>query len=186
MKTKFFLCVIVFILLGLTFVKAQGFQPPSEGKAAVYFVPRKKAAVFEYFHNDKYIGVFGGKNYLRYECDPGKQLFWASSENKEFVDADLKAGGIYIVMVENDMGVWTARVSLTPVTQKSDEDFARIKGLVMKKAPTKISEEKLAEKNLELKEFIAEKLNMYNTEWKQKYPYSKITPDMAIPAESLK
>lgn len=178
--------LLLMLILSTATLSSQGFQPPAEGKAVVYFAPLKKAGGFEFFHNDKYIGFVKGKNFLRYECDPGKQLFWASSENKEFIDADLKAGGIYIVMIENDMGVWLVRVSLTPITQKSTEEFARIKALVLKKAPIVMPEEKVSERNLELKDFIAEKLNMYNMEWKQKYPYGKITPEMAIPIENLK
>lgn len=178
--------LFLMLILSTGTLSSQGFQPPANGKAVVYFAPLKKAGGFEFFHNDKYIGFVKGKNYLRYECDPGENLFWASSENKEFVECDLKAGGTYIVMIENDMGVWLVRVSLTAITPKSTEEFARIKALVLKKAPIVMTEEKLSERNLELKDFIAEKLNMYNTEWKQKYPYSKITPDMAFPIESLK
>lgn len=189
-NSKFMFKNIAFLFLMLIVstatLSSQGFQPPADGKAVIYFVPLKKAAPFEYFHNDKYIGVFSGKNFLRYECEPGKQLLWASSENKEFVDADLKAGGTYIILVENDMGAFRARVSLMPITTKSTKEFEKVKALVMKKKPVEMSQQKIDEMNIRLKDFIAEKLNMYNTEWKQKYPYSKITPDMAIPIESLK
>jgi len=182
--------MLIFCLLILaastTTLNAQGFQPPAEGKAVVYFVPLKKVVSFEYFHNDKYIGVFSGKNFMRYECDPGKQLLWASSENKEFVEADLKAGGTYIIMVENAFGVGRARVSLTPITTKNTEEFEKVKKLVLKQKPAVTSEEKIVEMNEKLQEFIPEKLNMYKTEWRNKYPIISITPDMAIPAESLK
>jgi hypothetical protein len=178
--------VFLMSVLSTTTLFSQGFQPPVDGKAVVYFVPQKAAGPYQYFHNDKYIGEFKGKNYFRYECDPGKQLLWASSENKEFIEADLKAGGIYVVMVENDMGAFVARVSLEPITAINSEEFLKIKAMVMKKAPVVTPQAKIDELNIRLKDFIAEKLNMYNTEWKQKYPYSKITPDMAIPLESLK
>lgn len=56
----------------------QGFTPPAEGNAAVYFVRVSSyggAVSFEYFHNEEFIGVFKGKNYIRYECPAGKTSF---------------------------------------------------------------------------------------------------------------
>jgi len=101
MKTLKILCIILIATLsGSSSLFSQGFQPPAEGKSVVYFVRVSGyagAISFEYFHQDKYIGIFKKKNYIRYECNPGKQLFWASSENKEFVTADLKEGGTYII-----------------------------------------------------------------------------------------
>ena len=83
MKTKL-LFIIALCVISVS-LSAQGFQPPAEGKAAVYIVRVSAyggAVSFEYFHGDKYIGIFKGVNYLRYECDPGANLFWASSARK--------------------------------------------------------------------------------------------------------
>src|SRR5512137_2312618 len=99
MKTKRFLILAIALLAGFSTILAQGFKPPSPGKAVVYFCRYTKfgfAVSFEYFHNDKYFGIAKGQNVVRYECDPGQQLFWLSTENKEFVTADLKEGGSYI------------------------------------------------------------------------------------------
>lgn len=106
------------------------------------------AVSFEYFHQDKYIDIFKGKNYLRYECDPGQNLFWASSENKEFITADLKEGGTYIVIVNIEMGAWKTRVGLAPVTVKDTELFERAKELNLKEAPDVKSEEKIISMNI--------------------------------------
>lgn len=76
---------------------SQGLQSLSTGKAVVYFTRISAygfSTSFEFFHNDQYIGAFKGKNYMCYECDLGEQLFWASTENKEFLTADLKEGYI--------------------------------------------------------------------------------------------
>ena len=130
MKTKITVAFFLLSFACCSSLFAQGFQPPSEGKAVVYFtrVSSFGALVsFEYFHQDKYIGVFKGKNYLRYECNPGENLLWASSENKEFLTADLKAGGTYIVMVNIAMGVGKARVDLEPVTPTNKDEFERAK-----------------------------------------------------------
>jgi len=183
------LVFVLMTLLSCQSVFAQGFQPPAEGKAVVYFARVSSygyAVSFEYFHNDEYIGVFKGKNYMRYECDPGKHLFWASSENKEFIEADLAAGGTYIVMVNIEMGAWKARVGLSPITDKNTEEFTRAKELIFSEPPSTTPQKKVDEMNVKLKDFIAEKLKMYDEVWKSKYNYPVITQDMAIPAESLK
>ncbi len=189
MKTKLFLLVIIPFILGINLAKAQGFTPPAPGKAVVYFVRVSSlgfAVSFEFFHQDKYIGVFKGKNYMRYECDPGNTLFWASSENKEFVTADLQEGGTYIVIVDIEMGAWKARVGLSPITIQNNELFNRAKELVQSKPPVITPEDKIQSMNVKLADFIKEKLNQYETEWKSTKNFGHISADMAIPVESLK
>jgi hypothetical protein len=154
----------------------------------VYFTRVTKYASntsFEYFHQDKYIGVFKGQNYMRYECDPGQNLLWVSTENKEFVTADLKEGGTYIVLVDVNMGAMKARVGLTPVTEK-DPEFERAKDLILAKAPVITPEDKIAKMNIELADFIKEKLNQYETEWKLTENFKHISPEMAISPDALK
>ena len=184
MKT---LWTVIVCAIVLNLAHAQGFTPPSEGKAVVYFTRVSSmgfAVSFEYFHNDKYIGIFKGKNYLRYECDPGTQLFWASSENKEFVTAELNEGGTYIVIVDIAMGFGKARVGLTPITEK-DEVFARAKELIKSKAPEVTSQQKIEEMNVKLKKFIEEKLQMYESTWKKEKDFKHISADMAISESAM-
>jgi hypothetical protein len=105
--------------MGSSSLFAQGFKPPSPGKAVVYFCRVTIYCAtysFEYFNNDKYIGMFKAKNYLRYECDPGEQLFWATSENKEFAAADLKEGGTYIVLIDVVTQFHKPNVGFTPIS----------------------------------------------------------------------
>jgi hypothetical protein len=189
MKAKLFLLILIPFLLGINLAKGQGFTPPAPGKAVVYFVRVSSigfAISFEFFHQDKYIGVFKGKNYMRYECDPGNNLFWASSENKEFVTADLKEGGTYIIIVDIEMGVMKARVGLNPITIQNNELFNRAKELVQMEPPVITPEDKIQSMNVKLEKFIKEKLNLYETEWKTTKNFGHISADMAIPVESLK
>lgn len=156
----------------------------------VYFTRVTKfgfAVSFEYFHNDKFIGVFKGQNYMRYEVDPGEHLFWVSTEDKEFVTADLKAGGVYIIIINVEMGVVKARVGLNPITVADAELFERAKELIEKKAPVVTSEEviKKTTAKLEKKNFIPEKLDLYERVWKKEKNFPHISPDMAIPADQL-
>jgi hypothetical protein len=175
---------VAFLLISSSLL-AQGFQPPTEGKAVIYFVHIKKTQKIEYFHQDKYIGIFKGKNYMRVECDPGDQLFWASEENKEFVICNLKEGSSYIVIGKSVMGAWSARVRLTPITEKH-ELFEKAKTLIKSKAPIVPSESEIESRNSELVDFIANILDRYENDWKKTKDFPHISADMAIPAEEMK
>lgn len=167
---------------------AQGFTPPQEGKAAVYFVrvtKYGKPTSFEFFHKDKYIGAFKGDQYMRYEVDAGEHLFWASSENKEFITAEVEAGKTYIIIVDVIMGAWKARVGLTPLSISDTETFERAKKLVNKRPPVVTPESKIEKMNEKLADFIVDKLEMYKTTWKDEKNFSHLSPDMAIPEDQL-
>lgn len=185
---KTHILTLIVILLNINSLSAQGFKAPEEGKAVVYFVRVSGyggAASFEYFHQDKYIGVFKGQNYLRYECDPGKQLLWASSENKEFITSELTAGESYIVIVDIVIGAWKPRVGLDPIHVNEEELFERAIELINSKAPIVTSDEKIKKMNKKLAKFIPEKLKMYEEEWKHEHNFKHIAPDMAIPKSMM-
>ena len=187
MKKLFFMTILL-ALTGIYTVSAQGFQPPAEGKAVVYFVRVTvygKPTAFEFFHQDKYIGAFKGDQYMRYECDSGEQLFWASSENKEFVTAELEAGKTYIIMVDVIMGAWKARVGLTPLDISDTETWERVKKLVNKKPSTDMPQAKIDKMNNKLEKFITEKLEMYESTWKNEKNFKHLSADMAIPDDQL-
>ncbi|PLX14027.1 MAG: hypothetical protein C0597_10655 [Marinilabiliales bacterium] len=186
---KKLIVILFFVLTGIYIVNAQGFQPPSEGKAVIYFARVTmygKPTSFEFFHQDQYIGIFKGGEYMRYECDPGNQLFWASSENKEFITAELEAGNTYVVIVDVIMGAWKARVGLTPLDINDTENWERVKKLISKKAPTVTPEKKIEKMNEKLATFISEKLEMYESTWKNEHNYKHLSKEMAIPEEQLK
>jgi hypothetical protein len=188
MKTKLLIISVLIAATGFSSLFSQGFQPPAPGKAVVYIARVTDygfAISFEYFHQDKYIGAFKGKKYMRYECDPGEQLIWASSENKEFVTCDLKEGGSYIIIVNVIMGAMKARVGFTPITA-SDDQFQRAKELINSEPPYVTPQEKIDAMNTKLDKFIDEQLKRYNEEWKGVKNFKHISPDMAIPLESMK
>ncbi|MCK9617795.1 MAG: hypothetical protein M0R21_08150 [Lentimicrobiaceae bacterium] len=187
MKTKLFCIITMVILPGFFPVFGQGFQPPANGKAVIYFVSlKKKSCTFDYFHQDKYIGFFGKNNYMRYECDPGKQLFWASSETKDFVTADLKAGDTYIVTVDMVIGFWRNNPKLTAISAKH-ELFAKAAALIKSKKPVVTPDAKIEARNQELKvEFIPNILSIYENDWKNSRTYTHISQDMSIPADAMK
>jgi hypothetical protein len=188
MKAKSLL-ILLFIVFHGGIVCGQGFKPPEEGKAVVYFVRVSNygfAVSFEFFNYNKYIGAFKGVSYMRYECNPGEQLFWASSENKEFMTSDLKPGGTYIVVVDVIMGFWKAHVGLSPLSIDDEALFYRAKELIMSKAPVEITDKQIEKMNAKLSEFIPEMLDRYEKEWKQEHNFKYIDAEMAIPEESMR
>ena len=189
MRTRLSLTLLFIVYAWSPSLIAQGFQPPAAGKAVVYFARVTSlgfAVSFEYFHQDKYIGAAKGKNYVRYECDPGEQLFWVSSENKEFITADLKEGGTYLVIVDVTMGIGKARVGLTPITDANKELFERATELIHKEGAAVTSQEKIDQMNVKLKKFIDEKLKMYEETWKKEKNFKHISADMALSSEAMK
>ena len=187
MKPKLLIIALVLTFACFTITFSQGFQPPQPGKAVVYFARVTKMAYavsFEFFHQDKYIGIFKGQNYMRYELDPGQQLLWASSENKEFVTCDLKEGGTYIILVDVIMGAMKARVGFNPITS-TDDRFQRAKDLIMEKAPIETPPDKIEKMNKKLAEFIPEQLRKYEEIWKAEKNFKHISADMAIPEDAM-
>lgn len=184
--------VLLFIMLGVGLssqLNAKGFTPPAEGNAVVYFVRVSSfggATSFEYFHNQDFIGIFKGKNYMRYELPAGEHLLWASSEDKEFLQCDLKANETYVVLVNIEMGAWKARIGLEPLTA-DNEDFDRMKALVLKKDPVVTPESKIKSTTAKLdkKGFVENIMMKYEAEWKDSGHTKVISQDMFIPKEML-
>jgi hypothetical protein len=189
MKLTLIALFLVMMVTGMHSAQAQGFAPPAEGKAVIYFVRVSGygyAVSFEFFNGNKYIGAFKGKNYMRYEVDPGEQLLWASSENKEFITSELQAGGSYVVIVDVITGGWKAHVGFSPISVNDAELFERAKKLIMKEAPVVTTEETIAKMNTKLAEFIPKQLARYEQEWKNTKNFKHISPDMAVPADAMK
>ena len=152
-------------LLLLSFAKANEITPPSEGKAVVYFVRTSSTGIlinFSYFDKDKFIGKFHGHGYFRYECEPGEHVFWAKSENRDFITADLEAGKIYFVEADAKMGGLKARVELRPVTPTQDKKLMNIiEYMVNKREPEIFTADYLQTENEKWKDDIQKGLDRY-------------------------
>jgi hypothetical protein len=187
MKTKILLVFFILILPGFSSLFAQGFQPPAAGKAVVYFVRLSNLSfgvTFEYFQDDKYLGEFKGRNYTRYDVEPGKCLLWAHGENVDYMTSDLKAGSIYIVIVD----VYFGKLGFSPITPNDKELFAQAKALVNANPPMITPEKVFVKKKEKLVKFIPEKLKLWNEKYKidpEKH-FKNLTADMATPLEALK
>ena len=92
MKTigKFLLILSLLLGTGSLFsqkVVTQEIAKPSEGKSLVYIVKSGAGYLinFRIYDGDKFLGALNGFSYMVYECEPGKHLFWAASENRDFM-----------------------------------------------------------------------------------------------------
>ena len=123
---------------------------------------------------------------MRFEYPAGEHLFWASSEDKEFLKCDLKAGETYMVLVNIEMGAWKARVGLEPLLV-TNEDFERAKTVVKSQAPIVTPESKIksTQKTLDERKFTENIMRRYETEWKNASNTKTISPDMFIPKDRL-
>jgi len=166
-------------------ISGPGFSPPSAGKAVIYFVSLNRMCMpYDFFHNDQYIGGIDKKNYMRYESNPGNQLFWSSSMTKDFLPSMLKEGDTYIVIVGVALGLRKTVSRLTPIGI-DDKVFTSSVTMINKNEPLTTDILKIKEKRDKLKDFIAKTLNQYETEWKETKSYNQLSPEMAIPVEVL-
>lgn len=185
MKTKFTMLIVLLMLAG-NVLMAQGFKEPAKGKAIVYVLSlKKKSMSFEFFLNNKYIGVLGKDNYLLLELDAGKQLIWASSEGKYWVDADLADGGTYMIVVETTTGFWRNNPKLVPILA-TDTYFPLATTLIKTKAPMTTDPKKIEKMNKDMVEFIPKEISHYENDQKGKGIFPAMNADMAIPKEKLK
>jgi hypothetical protein len=160
-------------------VQAQELNKPSEGKAMVYFTRVEAMGFlinFKYFDGEKYLGKFNYGKYLAYECDPGKHLFWAKSENSDFVEAELEPNKIYILDSQPQMGAFKAGVKLIPFNNdptfyKNEKKYNRIKTRMLESITSgesySMSEEDVKEAEQDLQELtkrIMEKYDKKKTE----------------------
>ncbi|RZS93441.1 hypothetical protein [Aquimarina brevivitae] len=172
--------IVLLSILNISTIQAQEPTPPSENKAVVYFVRTSTGGAligFKYFDDNSYIGKFKGRNYLRYECEPGKHTFWATSENTDFIEADLKAGEIYFVEVKAQMGLAAARVKLLNVDYGKASQLKKVKKVLAKKEGVTFEANELLEQQEKMASKISSNLERI-AEKKQKKEFTIITQDM--------
>lgn len=175
----------LFLLLGLSFSKSFGqinVPPPAAGKSAVYFVRTSNMGMainFSYFDSLQLIGRFAGPAWIRYECEPGHHLFWARSENRDFVEAELEAGKVYFILADVAMGGIKAQVDLIPVNPKIDTKImGRINKLINKSAGEHFSEEELARDRADLEKAVERAMITYAEEQRKGVEHHRLMADM--------
>lgn len=134
---------------------------------------------FSYFDSTQLIGKFNGPAYIRYTCEPGTHLFWARSENKDFVEADLEAGKIYFIEAVVNMGGLKAAVKLEPVDPKDEKTMQKVLKLLGKKTSESFTAEELKAEEEKMKDIIAKGLAKYNEEKQKGKPVAKLEKTMS-------
>jgi hypothetical protein len=155
------------LIMSSFFCAGQEIKPAPEDKAVVYFARVSSmgfAVKFTYFDSATVIGGFNGPKYLRYECAPGKHLFWARSENRDFVEAEVEAGKIYFIEAAPQMGGIKAGVSLQPLDSTDEKTLNKISKLIKKKDSESFTPEELEKETVNFKEVIERGLEKYNQE----------------------
>lgn len=166
-----------------TTIPSTGIVPPSPGKAVVYFVFMESKYLqrkYELFDNDQYIGYLTGNKYIRYECDPGAKLFWISSENKEFLTAELLPGKVYLVKgkLNKLSGFMVAHVAFRLVDHKDPKDVKKTLKNVVGLESFYFEKEHIISENEKFEGFISKNLERYRLEWKGKYNFRHLASDM--------
>lgn len=157
---------VVFFFFFLSIVSASGqkLEPAPEGKAVVYFVRPSSlgfAINFSYFDSAQLVGKFNGPKYIRYECEPGTHLFWAKSENRDFLEAEVEAGRIYFIEAVVKMGAVKAAVNLRPVDPADTKAMTKILKLLDKKPSESFSSEELQAEANGMQDIIFKALEKY-------------------------
>jgi len=169
-------------LLSFAFSMANEITPPSQGKAVVYIARTGSMGIlinFSYFDKDKFIGKFNGHGYIRYECEPGEHVFWAKSENRDYVTAELEAGKIYFIEAIPKMGGIKARVILKPVNPTQDTKIMKIiESQVSKLDPESFTDDYLKTENEKWKDDIQKGLEHYQELVTKQEKIERLSKDM--------
>ncbi|NNE02825.1 MAG: hypothetical protein HKO81_09645 [Flavobacteriaceae bacterium] len=163
-----------------------------EDKAVVYFVRTVKGGSgilhgHEVFCENGPIGILTWKNFIRYECDPGSQLFGIARRKptyQQFVDAELSAGKIYLIEVRHQF----QGIRMEPVNPNSDLDrLDRIRSIVNSKGSIKAH--KMGVKKDYYKKRIPESTIKNGLKWYPAYvekgDVKQLQPDWFIEPEDL-
>jgi len=148
MKKIFYLIVFaIFISNSVSSqISSKKITAPTEGNSVIYFLRTTSLGALmniRYFDKNKYLGRFKGKNYIRYECEPGEKTFWIKAENIDVLKANLKEGEIYLVETNAVMGAFTAGAKFRLVNYTKKKQVKRIQKLLDRKEALQFSNEEL-------------------------------------------
>ncbi len=87
-------------------------RPSNYGGAAVFHVADGQGNL---------LGDISGRQYFLHAVPPGQHTFIAWGENADMIQANVQAGGIYYALIGVRMGVWSARLSISALTQRREE-----------------------------------------------------------------
>ena len=178
MKTIKYIITTIFlsVTIGLS---SQTLKKPKEGKALVYIMRSNNLGGtmnFRVYDKDLFLGALPSRAYFMYECDPGKHLFWAASENRDFVEANIEANKTYVIDLRAKIGLVITAVGVEPYSPDNKRHVKRINKVIKKHINANIVE---ASKTEEKIENIKKALKAYNNiKDKEHSKIKKLTPNM--------
>lgn len=186
MKKSIFL--FLFVLLSIICGNGQSLKVPSEGKALVYITRSSSFAAgslrFRVFDNETFLGALPPSAYFLYECDPGQHLFWAASENRDYVEATLEANKVYVIDLRAKMGLVTAAVGVEPYSPDDETHVKRLKKVLTKHVEANVASK---DRTLEKEDNIAKAMEAYQRIKDDEYSkIKKLLPDMNFEDSDLK
>ena len=179
MKKLTILTAVFLFINSISF--GQNIEPAPANKAVIYFVRPSSlgfAINFTYFDSTQVIGKFNGPKYMRYECEPGTHLFWARSENRDFVRAEVEAGKVYFIEAVPKMGGIKAAVELVPVDPTDEKKMEKIIKLLAKKTAETFTQEELQTETKNFEDVIGRGLEKYKEETDQGKAPSQLKKEM--------
>lgn len=165
-KIRILALLLVWLSLPIP-LQAQGLATPSEGNVLVYFIRTTGTGAlinFKYFDGEKYLGKFSGKNYFVYECEPGKHVFWVTSENRQFMEADLLPNRVYMVEVIPTPGAIKAAVKILPIARDNQKSLKRVNKLISSKAPINLDKKDFSGEQEHLAYYIQNGMKKYKSD----------------------
>lgn len=175
--------LIISILLIVLSGVAQNIEPAPADKAVVYFMRTSSLGMainFSFFDSTTLIGVFNAPKYIRYECEPGQHIFWARSENKDYIEAEVEAGKIYFIEAIPLMGAIKAGVDLQPVDTNNEKQMKAIRKLMTRKLPEYFTPEKLQYETARLQDVIQKGIEKYHKDKSEGTFYPQLSKDMDL------
>lgn len=102
----------------------------AEGKALVFFMRPRRFEMFTgggnqhavIYDGDKYVGQLPAKYQLAYQAKPGKHNFMVMGGSADFLDANLKAGKKYYIVIEPRPGFTGLSFSMRPQNGQIDQE----------------------------------------------------------------
>ena len=157
----------------------QTLKTPKEGKCLVYIMRSNNmggALNFRVFKNEQFLGALPSRSYFIYECDPGEHLFWAASENRDFVEATLEANKVYVIDLRAKIGLLIAAVGVEPYSPDNKKHVKRLNKVLKKHINANIVD---VDRTEEKEDNIAKAMEAYNKiKDKDNSKIKKLKPNM--------
>ncbi|ARV09850.1 hypothetical protein BTO05_09420 [Winogradskyella sp. PC-19] len=158
---------------------SQVLDKPSEGKVLVYITRSNDlggAMNFRVYDKDLFLGALPSRAYFKYECEPGEHLFWAASENRDFVEANLEANKTYVIDLRAKLGMFIAAVGVEPYSPDNKRHVKRVNKVLKKHISANIVDSRKTEEKVEN---IAKAMEAYErVKSRQANKIKKLLPNM--------